>query len=215
MPTLQAQCLCTARTFTAPLPAQLPLPAASCHCTSCRRVTGALRASGTPWPGDGAAIAAAAAAPHSTLRRYRRSGRVTVLFCGECGVGLKGAEGPAGEVPVRCHCGGVDFVLRAGEAQREYAEWQRRGRELPWFVDPVTHKALGLVDSCDTCRVWSGAELFHWTFSALRHVSFAGGDGGGFPQSAVDLGAAVEAGDGGTRDPRFGTLALYASLPDV
>jgi hypothetical protein len=131
------------------------------------------------------------------------------------GVGLKGVEGEAGKVPIRCHCGGVDFVLRAGEAQREFAERQGKGEEIPWFVDPVTHKALGSLDGCNSCRIWNGAEVFTWTFALLKHISFPGGDGG-FPENAAELRTAVEAKDGGKdRDSRLGTLAIYASSPDV
>lgn len=40
------------------------------------------------------------------------------------------------EIPLRCHCSGVDLVLRRGDADF------RAGEELPWFIDPATHKSI-------------------------------------------------------------------------
>lgn len=347
--TLKAECLCRAHAFAASIPASaLPLRASSCHCTSCRHVTGALRSCDAPWP-DQQSVAGC-----TTLRRYAHSPRVNVLFCGTCGTGMffeeddedaeeadggdggpeegkrnkkrygvftgvlevevdgkvagpgsgvvryedhvfvgdtrdggaacwlramngdggsggggghpvktwlgrrgqseevapgvhwpavdalpasyettlkeaaaaGGAEGN-GNVPVRCHCRGVDLVLRAGEAQREFAARQAAGEKMPWWVDPVTHKLIGGLDGCRSCRVWGGSEVFNWTFSLLKHLSFAGpggsegdkqsgpGVGGGLPLDAGELRAAVEAADGRPRDPRLGTLAVYNSSPGV
>ncbi|KAK4158761.1 hypothetical protein QBC43DRAFT_328393 [Cladorrhinum sp. PSN259] len=122
-----------------------------------------------------------------------------------------------GNVRLKCHCGGVDFLVKAGEAQREFEEQAKKGEEkLPWFVDEVTHKSLGTLDGCDSCRVWSGVEVMNWTFALLKHIGF--GDGSeGFPADTRALKAAVgedynthpEEGD------KFGTLAYYASSPDV
>ncbi|KAH6626731.1 hypothetical protein B0J18DRAFT_148415 [Chaetomium sp. MPI-SDFR-AT-0129] len=129
--------------------------------------------------------------------------------------GLKGAEGDAGNVPIRCHCGGIDLVLRAGEAQREFEALQKSGKELPWFADPVTYKGVGSVDGCDSCRLAVGSELHNWTFALVKHISFAGADQGGFPEDTLGLRAAVDAADGTTRDPRFGTITYYSSSPEV
>ncbi|KAK4040181.1 hypothetical protein C8A01DRAFT_15903 [Parachaetomium inaequale] len=327
--TLKAQCLCRAHSFTTSVPVSaLPLKGSSCHCTSCRHVTGALRASDAVWPGpSGDILSAAAAAENGTgtvpLKRYPHSPRVNVLFCGRCGSGLffeegweqgaaaglgsrpgeakylvftgalsvdvggeawrgglpplvrgdhifvgdtvdggavgwlrgvngdgeparvwlgrrdkseevppgvawpavgslpaygvdlKAAEGNKGDVPIRCHCRGIDLVLRAGEAQREFEEMQRKGEELPWFVDPVTHKGMGSLDACDSCRIAAGSEVYNWTFALLRHISFAGADPQGFPEDTAHLRAATSAKEGEARDPRFGTIAFYASSPDV
>jgi hypothetical protein len=128
------------------------------------------------------------------------------------GVDLKGVQG---DVPLRCHCGGVDLVLRAGDSQREFEEMQKKGEKLPFFVDPVTHKLLGNLDACDSCRIWGGSEVIGWTFTLLRHISFGGARGDGLPVDTAQLRAAVEPADGGPRDPRYGTLAVYASSPDV
>ncbi|KAI2636840.1 Mss4-like protein [Xylaria nigripes] len=76
---LPASCLCQAHRFTATVPRSLlPLEATYCHCTSCRHVTGNLYTSSIPWPGDGTAIR------DSSLRRYKFSARLTVLFCDVC-----------------------------------------------------------------------------------------------------------------------------------
>ncbi|KAH6850439.1 hypothetical protein B0I37DRAFT_371653 [Chaetomium sp. MPI-CAGE-AT-0009] len=129
--------------------------------------------------------------------------------------GLKARAGREGDVPIRCHCRGIDLVLRAGEAQREYEEMQRRGGELPWYVDPVTHKGLGSLDGCDSCRLAAGSEVYNWTFAALKHISFAGSSQEGFPTDTLQLRKAIEVENGEERDPRFGTIAVYASSPDV
>ncbi|KAK3995573.1 hypothetical protein QBC44DRAFT_319829 [Cladorrhinum sp. PSN332] len=129
---------------------------------------------------------------------------------------LKAGELP-GEVKLGCRCGGVDLLVKAGEAQREFEKLAKEGRgKLPWFVDPVTHKSVGTFDGCDSCRIWSGVEVFNWTFFLLKHVGF--GDGSeGFPTDTAELKAAV--GEGERRevkvDAKFGTLAYYASSPDV
>ncbi|KAH6641339.1 hypothetical protein F5144DRAFT_563253 [Chaetomium tenue] len=130
-------------------------------------------------------------------------------------VGLKQQAGAEGDVPIRCHCGGIDLVLRAGEAQREFEETQRRGGELPWFVDPTTHKGLGSLDACDSCRTAAGSEVYNWTFAKLKHISFAGANQEGFPADTLQLKAAAEAKKGEGRDPRLGTITFYASSPDV
>ncbi|KAK4119202.1 hypothetical protein N657DRAFT_582188 [Parathielavia appendiculata] len=130
----------------------------------------------------------------------------------EHGANLKGEKG---DVPLRCHCRGVDLVLRAGDAQREFEEMQKNGEELPRFVDPRTHKLLGELDACDSCRIWGASELFNWTFAWLKHISFAGAPDKGFPANTAQLKAAVEAADDSSRDPRLGTLAVYTSSPHV
>ncbi|KAI1423149.1 Mss4-like protein [Xylaria sp. FL1777] len=313
---LVAQCLCQAQRFTAKIPCSaLPLTAIYCHCTSCRRVTGALHSTYVPWPGDGEAIRAAASSS-SPLRRYVFAGPLTLLSCGVCGStmfvetagsssdgsgasppqygvttgvlanhtpppsagipglgipgllriahhvfvgdtldggatpwlcdanadgsrprlwrGRRGSEeelsstthrwplppsdaSPADETPVRCHCGGVDLVLRQPIA--DFAAKERS--ELPWFVDPVSNKSLGGFDACDSCRLSSGVDVFHWTFVLLRHLAFPGPKSGGdvqrptgFPASSVELKDAVAAAPP-DRDPRWGTLTFYESSPDV
>ncbi|KAK1763364.1 Mss4-like protein [Phialemonium atrogriseum] len=118
------------------------------------------------------------------------------------------------DVPVRCRCRGVDLVFRHGEHLAEFEGMSRA--ELPWFVDPVTHKTFAGFEGCDSCRLSLGADVIHWTFVMLRHLAFSEGTGRqdlpAFPRTAADLNAAVSAQN---RDPRLGTLSLYASSPDV
>lgn len=287
---LKAQCLCKAFTFTTPISkADLPLKASTCHCTSCRHVTGALYSSDAPWPGDHSEIA------QSSLTEYVFTERVSVLFCGTCsspmffqekatasstdltygvfsgvlanldvrglvefkdhifvGDTLDGGATPwlcslngegkpevarwmecrgngealthdwpqvkslpnaadvsgLDEIPLRCRCKGVDFVLR--NPVKEFSGNPKE--ELPWFIDPVTRKALAGFDPCDSCRLSSGVDIFHWTFALLKQITFPGGDA--LPASTTDLKAALSAPDS-QRDARYGTLTYYASSPDV
>ncbi|KAI0533308.1 Mss4-like protein [Xylaria digitata] len=120
-------------------------------------------------------------------------------------------------IPVRCHCGGVDFELRQPIA--DFAAKERS--ELPWFVDPVSNKLTGGFDACDSCRLSSGIDVFHWTFVLLRHLAFPPQPDQtktqaqaqpGFPSSSIELKNAVAAAD---RDPRWGALTFYESSPDV
>ncbi|KAI0407268.1 Mss4-like protein [Xylaria palmicola] len=322
---LVAHCLCQAQRFTARVPrSSLPLEAIYCHCTSCRRLTGALYSTYVPWPGD-----AAAAVRASSLRRLAFSDAIATLFCGVCGSAMfaerlraaddddsappsygvqtgvltnidvpglvnithhiflgdtldggaspwlcdangdgtrprlwrghrgqseelsgaaqhhwpaaaaaAAARGGGGglppEIPIRCYCGGVDLVLRRPVAA--FAAVERAA--LPWFVDPATNKLHGGFDACDSCRLASGSDIFHWTFVLLRHLAFpASSSSGGahphphprlhqteeeeeaqqaataaFPGSTTEL---KNAALGADRDPRWGTLTCYESSPDV
>ncbi|KAK4203056.1 hypothetical protein QBC40DRAFT_167731 [Triangularia verruculosa] len=126
---------------------------------------------------------------------------------------LLDAEPPnKGDVPVKCHCGGVDLLLNAAQAQQDFKDRQARGEQLPWFVDPSSYKLLGSLDGCDDCRICSGVELFAWTFAELKHISYSAANGGGvLPTDTTKLREAVVENKG----PGLGTLALYASSEDV
>ncbi|KXJ88571.1 hypothetical protein Micbo1qcDRAFT_166635 [Microdochium bolleyi] len=129
-------------------------------------------------------------------------------------------------IPVRCRCGGVDLELLASAASREFSQMPRA--QLPRIVDPHSNKPIASFDVCDSCRLVSGVDIFHWTFYQLRHIAFAKGnnaatgqkqqqdgeEGRGLPKSTAELKKAVLA-DEAERDPRLGTLRLYASSPDV
>ncbi|KAI1155579.1 Mss4-like protein [Nemania diffusa] len=127
-------------------------------------------------------------------------------------------EGEREGIPVRCHCGGVDLILRQPIA--DFVAWSRPA--LPWFVDPASNKSLGGFDACDSCRLASGSDVFHWTFVLLCHLEFpsSSSDAGSrallprFPASSVELRDAVAA-NSADRDPRLGTLAFYESSPGV
>ncbi|KAI0553211.1 Mss4-like protein [Xylaria curta] len=300
---LVAHCLCKAQRFTAQVPrSSLPLKAAYCHCTSCRRVTGALHSTYVPWPGSAADILES-----SSLRRYAYAPHLTLFSCSVCSSNMfvektdvndppsygaqtgvltnidlpdlinitnhvflgdtlddgaspwlcdankdgsrprlwRGARGQSQElsstdhhhwpaaglshrpsedtdIPVRCHCGGVDLVLHRPMA--DFAAARERSEELPWFVDPVSKKSRAAFDACDSCRLWSGSDIFYWTFVLLHHLAFPAPKSdsdsppqiqphANFPESSLELKTAVSSVD--KRDPRWGTLTFYESSPDV
>ncbi|KAK0720295.1 Mss4-like protein [Lasiosphaeris hirsuta] len=121
------------------------------------------------------------------------------------------------EIPIRCVCGGVDLVLKAGEAQRDHANAQEVDRGPP-VVDPTSHKSLGTFDGCNSCRLSSGVDMFHWSFYLLKYISFPSQDEDGktdFPNHSAELRAAVDLEEERGRDPRLGTLTYYSSSPDV
>lgn len=110
-------------------------------------------------------------------------------------------------LPIRCKCKGIDFVLYRGN----YTDKKRE--ELPWFIDPTTHKLLGGFCACDSCRLSSGIDIFNWTYAGLENISYPESTseaGPAFPNSTSELKALVDA-----KDPRMGTLAYYSSSPDV
>lgn len=296
-----AQCLCKQHTFTTAVPrSSLPLKATACHCTSCRKCTGALYSSAIlKWPGDDSAIRDA------TLKKYDFSQHLTVLFCGTCSspmffemhrardsnsesapageygvmTGALSHDGPDGlvrlenhvfvgdtkdggmsvfmqkpngdgvearrwmgltsqseevaydwpaelkseteiqnkaaEIPVRCHCGGVDLFFKREKAEKEFMAMDKS--ELPWFVHPQTKKLMASIDPCDSCRLSSGVDFWTWTFVLLRHIGFASrnnGNNSSFPNDTKDLQAAVSK-KGPDRDPDLGTLDYFASSKDV
>ncbi|KAI0483749.1 Mss4-like protein [Xylaria cf. heliscus] len=147
---------------------------------------------------------------------------------GEAGGGVPSEEDT--DIPIRCHCGGIDLVLR-----RPMADFATRERsELPWFVDPASNKSRANFDACDSCRLWSGSDIYYWTFVLLRHLSFPPSSPPpppppkpddqsrsqpqsqptDFPISSLELKNAV-ASAADRRDPRLGSLAFYESSPDV
>ncbi|KAK0667424.1 Mss4-like protein [Cercophora samala] len=121
---------------------------------------------------------------------------------------LLDAKGGEGNIPLKCHCGGVDFILKAADAQRDFKERQANEEQLPWFVDPESFKLLGSLDGCDDCRICSGVDLFAWTFAELKHISFADGKET-LPVDTARLRDAVG------KDSRLGTLSLYPSSEGV
>ncbi|PNY26892.1 Uncharacterized protein TCAP_03180 [Tolypocladium capitatum] len=108
---------------------------------------------------------------------------------------------------LHCRCKGVNLVLRRGAA--DFAAMDPA--ELPFFVEPGTHKLLAGFDACNSCRKMSGVDVVNWAFSLLQHIDYPSGDGS-FPRTTPALKAAVGNVD---RDPGLGTLAMYASSADV
>lgn len=147
----------------------------------------------------------------------RRGGGEEVVWPGTWPGELSGEVKPGGveEVEVRCRCGGVDFVLKVGEMQRESRKAREKGEEwgeAHWrALDPETQMGMGTFDSCDSCRLAAGVDFFHWTFPFLRFLRFKEEGGGGFPRTTEELWKTVEGGE----EKRFGTLGMYRSSEDV
>ncbi|KAI8953003.1 Mss4-like protein [Xylaria longipes] len=244
---LAAHCLCQAQRFTAQVPrSSLPLEAAYCHCTSCRRVTGALysstyihtmagRRGGHPritvapalrllGPLDALLLRPTACRQTSVPPNVAVRGLVDIahhVFLSDTLVGgaspwlcdANSSDGgqsqelllpslhrhwPAAEtgaslpsedtdIPVRCHCGGVDLVLRQPIA--DFAARKERS-ELPWFIDPVSNE------------FWDGRSQSQ----SQTHTNF--------PESSLELKTAVSS-TADKRDSRWGTLTFFESSPDV
>lgn len=118
-----------------------------------------------------------------------------------------------GSTPFHCLCRGVNLALRSA------ADLATTPREdLPFYIDPDTHKYLVTSCACESCRRSCGIDMMSWTYGLLTHVEFPSGSGdgsstiGGFPSSVKALKEAVTA---ERKDPRLGTLALYKSSADV
>lgn len=108
-----------------------------------------------------------------------------------------------GPVPIRCKCKGVDLEWLPGSYDG------KKESELPWFVDPHTHKALGGFCACESCRLPGGCDVWNWGFAELKDISFAG-KREGFPDASTELRAMVDA-----KNSSLGTLTYYASSSDA
>ncbi|KAF2029722.1 hypothetical protein EK21DRAFT_67137 [Setomelanomma holmii] len=109
----------------------------------------------------------------------------------------------AAPVPICCKCKGVEFVLHRGD----YTGIEED--ELPFHIDPVTHKLLAGFCGCDSCRLQAGVDLFNWTYSEMKYLSFGNSDRP-FPTNSYDLKRLADA-----RDPALGTLTYYSSREGV
>ncbi|KXJ85537.1 hypothetical protein Micbo1qcDRAFT_180688 [Microdochium bolleyi] len=120
----------------------------------------------------------------SSLRRFDDTELVTILFCGACSSPMFYEDWPPLDqlprdaaarpshldaVPIRCRCGDVDLLLHRPDPEPKADP----AAERPWYIDPRTLKRAGSFDTCDSCRLWSGVDVFHWTFALLRYISFA------------------------------------------
>ncbi|KAJ4313909.1 hypothetical protein N0V94_006720 [Neodidymelliopsis sp. IMI 364377] len=106
-------------------------------------------------------------------------------------------------VPVRCKCKGIDYILRRGD----YSGLD--GGELPWNVDPATHKYLTILCGCDSCRLQGGIDLWYWVYVETKHLS-ARQHNTPFPKSSYELKSLIDKGD-----PLAGSLSYYASSTNV
>lgn len=111
-------------------------------------------------------------------------------------------ETRAKELPLWCLCRGVELVVH-----RE--EFELGGKvKLPRHVDPETGKLAVEFCACDSCRLHSGIDVLHWTFTRLKNITTK--DGTPLPLKIEDLKKAVDEGNG-----ELGTLAYYKSTPGV
>ena len=118
--------------------------------------------------------------------------------------GLIGFEEKTGDsVPIRCKCKGVDFVLHRGDYSGVPKE------QLPWNVDPDTHKLSTVFCGCDSCRLQGGIDVWYWTYFDMKHLSAAQEDVP-FPRSKHELKSYID-----NQDPIIGSLAYYASATRV
>lgn len=107
-------------------------------------------------------------------------------------------------VPIRCKCGGVDLLLRRGEYQDTSEE------DLPSCVEPASRKLKASFCACNSCRLQSGSDIFYWTFTETKYLSFGKDDSKAFPKDIFDLKHLID-----TKDPAIGTMKYYTSSPDV
>jgi len=108
-------------------------------------------------------------------------------------------------LPIRCKCKGVDLVLHRGNYEG------KSEKDLPWFIDPETHKLLAGFCGCESCRLFGGVDTWTWAFAELENITFPDkAKQPLFPNSTADLKALIDA-----KDPSVGTLTYYASSPDV
>ncbi|KAF5246172.1 hypothetical protein FANTH_6939 [Fusarium anthophilum] len=116
---------------------------------------------------------------------------------------------PATDIPIRCHCKGVDLVFRPDNVDFSTME----AEAVPSFIEPKTHKHLATLDPCPSCRLTVGVDIMNWTFVMPQQIDFPEKTkGSDFPRNTLDLKSAVDNPD---RDSRYGTLAIYRSSSDV
>jgi hypothetical protein len=108
-----------------------------------------------------------------------------------------------GSIPIHCKCRGVEFILQRGD----YSDVPED--QLPSNIDPKTHKLTATFCGCDSCRLQGGVDVFNWTYTDLKYITFNDSDKP-FPASSYDLKKLVD-----ENDPALGTLKYYSSSEDV
>ncbi|CAN8106325.1 unnamed protein product [Discula destructiva] len=121
------------------------------------------------------------------------------------------------ELSIQCHCKGVDFIYRQGQALEDHPS--KQVAEISRYMDPTSGKPVVVMDACNSCRISFGVEFLNWTSASLRHIGFPspGSQSEDLPEFAAtlkDLYAAVSLAPD-DRDPRLGTLAVFSSSEGV
>lgn len=121
------------------------------------------------------------------------------------------------EIPIRCHCKGVNLVYRQAAAFEANAS--KPPEELSRYVDPISRKPVAGLDVCNSCRTSAGIDFINWAFTPLRHIGFPvqgsnSDDFPGFPANLEDLyNTTVK--DKHQSDLRLGTLSVYESSDGI
>lgn len=110
--TLTASCLCRTCTFTASVPtSKLPLRGLTCHCNSCRHLTGALFNCGVEWPSS------LPSSPH--LQKFAFSENMNTYFCKTCGTQMFSEPLKPGSSPLCVMSGTLEETEGLVEYERE------------------------------------------------------------------------------------------------
>ncbi|KAJ4256162.1 hypothetical protein NW762_009239 [Fusarium torreyae] len=113
------------------------------------------------------------------------------------------------DIPFQCRCRGVDLMFRPGNVDFSSMD----AESIPAYIDPESHKHLATLDPCNSCRGSVGVDMMDWTFALFGQIDFANRtEERHFPGNTHELKSAVQS---SSRDPRYGTLALFRSSPDV
>lgn len=107
------------------------------------------------------------------------------------------------QLSIRCKCNGIDFIIKHGD----YSGLEKD--QLPWNIDPETHKLLTVFCGCDSCRLQGGIDIWFWTYIEMKYLS-AAQHNVEFPSSCHQLKSFID-----KHDPAVGSLAYYASSTGV
>ncbi|KAF4966816.1 hypothetical protein FSARC_5531 [Fusarium sarcochroum] len=129
--------------------------------------------------------------------------------CSKCTTVSSDEGAKKDDIPFHCRCRGVDLVFSPGRVDFSSMD----AESIPFYIDPKSHKHLATLDPCSSCRGSVGVDIMSWTFALFRQIDFATrSEEQDFPRNTHELKDAVQS---CSRDPRYGTLAMYRSSPDV
>lgn len=132
--TIGGSCLCGGVRFEVELPF---LRAGHCHCSRCRKHSGAAAGTQGRVPRRRFRLVTGA----GLVRAYREAGHATKAFCSVCGSSLFGGEWPEGdEVSIRLGTLDGDPRIRPGTRTffDDRAPWDPTDDDLPRYPGPLT-----------------------------------------------------------------------------